>query len=115
MSIRSLARRISPFMLASAWRSWRAPGRRAEVVEATGSAAGSPSQSTINVYAATGANNLSPTAATALARIYVPNLKSNDVYVIDPATLKVVDKYGGGLQSAACGAVLGPEDPVGHR
>jgi YVTN family beta-propeller protein len=28
-----------------------------------------------------------------LERIYVPNLRSNDVYVIDPATLKVVDRF----------------------
>ena len=29
----------------------------------------------------------------ALPRVYVPNLQSNDVYVIDPATLKVVDRF----------------------
>lgn len=28
-----------------------------------------------------------------LERIYVPNLRSNDVYVIDPAAMKVVDKF----------------------
>jgi YVTN family beta-propeller protein len=28
-----------------------------------------------------------------LERVYVPNLQSNDVYVIDPATMKVVDRY----------------------
>jgi YVTN family beta-propeller protein len=32
-----------------------------------------------------------------LPRIYVPNLKSNDVYVIDPATRKVVDRYRVGI------------------
>nr|WP_233168390.1 YncE family protein [Xylophilus sp. ASV27] len=36
---------------------------------------------------------LSPAVAGALPRIYVPNLRSNDVYVIDPATRKVVDKF----------------------
>jgi YVTN family beta-propeller protein len=30
-------------------------------------------------------------------RVYVPNLQSNDVYVIDPATLKVVDKFRVGI------------------
>ena len=30
-------------------------------------------------------------------RVYVPNLRSNDVYVIDPATLKVVDRYKVGI------------------
>ena len=36
---------------------------------------------------------LSPAVANALTRIYVPNRQSNDVYVIDPATMKVVDKF----------------------
>ena len=46
-----------------------------------------------NLYSETGAGSISPTAASALPRIYVPNLRSNDVYVIDPATMKVVDKF----------------------
>src|SRR4030095_13370345 len=33
----------------------------------------------------------------ALPRVYVPHLQSNDVWVIDPATLKVVDKFRVGL------------------
>ncbi len=33
----------------------------------------------------------------ALPRVYVPNLQSNDVYVIDPATFKVVDRFRVGL------------------
>jgi len=36
---------------------------------------------------------LSPATQGALERAYVPNLRSNDVYVIDPATFKVVDKF----------------------
>jgi len=32
-----------------------------------------------------------------LARVYVPNLQSNDVYVIDPESLKVVDRFRVGL------------------
>ena len=40
---------------------------------------------------------LSPAVAGALARVYVPNLRSNDVYVIDPATRKVVDRFPVGL------------------
>jgi YVTN family beta-propeller protein len=39
---------------------------------------------------------LSPTVASALSRIYVPNVRSGDVYVIDPATLRVVDKFKAG-------------------
>lgn len=46
-----------------------------------------------NLYSEAGINRLSPAAAGALPRVYVPNLRSNDVYVIDPATFKVVDKF----------------------
>ena len=47
----------------------------------------------VNLYSETRSDNLSPVAAKALPRIYVPNLKSNDVYVIDPAAFKVVDHF----------------------
>ncbi|MBS0315689.1 MAG: YncE family protein [Proteobacteria bacterium] len=46
-----------------------------------------------NLYSEAGAGRLSPAVAGALQRVYVPNLRSNDVYVIDPATFKVVDKF----------------------
>ncbi len=46
-----------------------------------------------NLYSEAGVNRLSPAVAGALPRVYVPNLRSNDVYVIDPATFKVVDKF----------------------
>ena len=46
-----------------------------------------------NLYSETMADKLSPAVAKALPRVYVPNLKSNDVTVIDPATLKVVDRF----------------------
>ena len=46
-----------------------------------------------NLYSEAGAGHLSPAVAGALPRVYVPNLRSNDVYVIDPASLKVVDKF----------------------
>src|SRR6266571_188990 len=42
-------------------------------------------------------DKLSPAVATALPRVYVPNLKSNEVYVIDPATLKVIDRFRVGI------------------
>lgn len=35
--------------------------------------------------------------ARALSRIYVPNRQSNDVYVIDPATLRIVDRFRVGI------------------
>ncbi|HUR89645.1 MAG TPA: YncE family protein [Ramlibacter sp.] len=46
-----------------------------------------------NVYAETGANKFSSAVKGQLERVYVPNLRSNEVYVIDPATSQVVDKF----------------------
>src|SRR5205085_4691038 len=46
-----------------------------------------------NVYSETTAGKLSPATAGALQRVYVPNVKSGDVYVIDPATFQVVDHF----------------------
>ena len=46
-----------------------------------------------NVYSETTAGKLSPAIADLPPRVYVPHLKSNDVYVIDPATLKVIDRF----------------------
>jgi YVTN family beta-propeller protein len=46
-----------------------------------------------NLYSEAGAGHLSATVAGDLPRVYVPNLRSNDIYVIDQATLKVVDKF----------------------
>jgi YVTN family beta-propeller protein len=53
----------------------------------------SPSRDPTNLYADTGAGMISPAAAAALPRVYVPNVGDNSVYVIDPATAKVVDRY----------------------
>jgi YVTN family beta-propeller protein len=46
-----------------------------------------------NLYSETRADKMSAAVASAPPRVYVPNLKSNEVYVIDPATLKVVDRF----------------------
>ncbi len=46
-----------------------------------------------NLYGDAGVNMLSPAVAGALARIYVPNLRSDSVSVIDPVTFKVVDTF----------------------
>ncbi|MGB6009072.1 MAG: YncE family protein [Castellaniella sp.] len=46
-----------------------------------------------NVYSEIGAGHLSPAVRKDLPRVYVPNLRSNDVSVIDPDTLKVVDTF----------------------
>ena len=50
-----------------------------------------------NLYSETGATKMSPAVAGDLPRVYVPNVKSHDVYVIDPATFKVVDKFKVGI------------------
>ena len=46
-----------------------------------------------NLYSEAGAGRFSPAVNGALSRVYVPNHTSGDVYVIDPATLKVVDRF----------------------
>ncbi len=50
-----------------------------------------------NLYSETAAGKVSPALAGDLERIYVPNLRSGDVYVIDPVTVKVVDRYKVGI------------------
>jgi YVTN family beta-propeller protein len=50
-----------------------------------------------NLYSEATQGKLSDAVKGALARVYVPHLQSNDVWVIDPATLKVVDKFRVGL------------------
>jgi YVTN family beta-propeller protein len=50
-----------------------------------------------NLYGEITTAHLSANVRDHLARIYVPNLRSNDVYVIDPATMKVVDRFKVGL------------------
>ena len=50
-----------------------------------------------NLYSEARSDKLSPVAAKALPRVYVPNLKSNDVYVIDQTTLTVVDRFRVGI------------------
>jgi YVTN family beta-propeller protein len=47
----------------------------------------------INIYAATGANALSPIAAKARPLVYVPNSRSASVSIIDPATYSVVRSF----------------------
>ncbi len=46
-----------------------------------------------NLYSEAASGRMSAAVSGALARVYVPNVKSNDVYVIDPATFKVVDRF----------------------
>jgi YVTN family beta-propeller protein len=50
-----------------------------------------------DLYSETTAGKLSPEVRDDLARVYVPHVSSDDVYVIDPATMKVVDRFKVGL------------------
>jgi len=56
-------------------------------------AAAAGAQTPLDVYSAAGANQLADAVKGDLERVYVPNLRSNDVSVIDPATMKVVDRF----------------------
>jgi YVTN family beta-propeller protein len=50
-----------------------------------------------NLYSEVGAGKISAALAGDLERVYVPNLRSNDVYVVDPAAMKVVDRFKVGI------------------
>ena len=50
-----------------------------------------------NLYSEIRSDKLSPVVSNALPRIYVPNRQGNDVTVIDPATMKVVDRFAVGI------------------
>ena len=56
----------------------------------------SPGGSTVNIYANTGANALSPEAARARPLVYVPNSRSGTVSVIDPGTYQVIRTFATG-------------------
>ena len=49
-----------------------------------------------NLYSEVAADRLSAAVAGALPRVYVPNVRSNDVYVIDPEKMAVVDRFHAG-------------------
>ncbi|MEO8927532.1 MAG: YncE family protein [Caulobacteraceae bacterium] len=83
MPIRRLVKRLWPLVFAAS----------ALVACSPGGEHPPRSKGAINIYQGTVAGRLSPAVAGALGRVYVPNIGSNDVYVIDPATLKVVDRY----------------------
>ena len=50
-----------------------------------------------NLYSEIAAGKMSPALADHKELVYVPHVQSNDVYVIDPKTFKVIDKYKVGL------------------
>ena len=67
-----------------------APATKAVVSTVPGMAA---VQDSDNLYSETRMDQLLPAVKEDLARVYVPNLRGNNVTVIDPATLKVVDTF----------------------
>ena len=50
-----------------------------------------------NLYSEVSAGKISAALREDLERIYVPNLRSNDVYVVDPNAMKVVDRFKVGI------------------
>src|ERR1043166_1927022 len=46
-----------------------------------------------NLYSETTPDKLSAALAGVPARVYVPNVKSHEVHVIDPVTMTVIDRY----------------------
>ena len=46
-----------------------------------------------NVYSEVAAGKFSAAVLGDLERVYVPNLRSGDVYVVDPQAMKVVDRF----------------------
>jgi YVTN family beta-propeller protein len=50
-----------------------------------------------NLYSETAAGKIGAALADDPERIYVPNLRSNDVYVVDPRAMKVVDRFKVGI------------------
>jgi len=50
-----------------------------------------------NLYSEVGPDRVSTVLKADPERIYVPNLRSNDVYVVDPNAMKVVDKFKVGI------------------
>src|ERR1041385_988 len=49
-----------------------------------------------NLYSEAGPGRLSSNAKDALSRVYVPNIRSGDVYVIDPKRMQVVARFPAG-------------------
>jgi YVTN family beta-propeller protein len=72
-----------------------ADGRRHYTTYAAGGEV-TDTRGTVNIYAATGANALSPAASRAKPLVYVPNSRSSSVSVIDPATYTVIRTFATG-------------------
>ncbi|MCC7288258.1 MAG: YncE family protein [Burkholderiaceae bacterium] len=86
-------------LVAAGWLA--TPGARAQAGAAAPAVVTVPGMPPVpdarNLYSETAAGRFSAAVTGALERIYVPNLRSNDVYVIDPAAMKVVDRFKVGI------------------
>ena len=69
----------------------------AQPAAAPATAAAAAPTSATNVYSGSAPDKISAALAGDLERIYVPNLRGNDVYVIDPQQMKVVDRFKVGI------------------
>jgi YVTN family beta-propeller protein len=83
---------FAPFILASTAPAADSAGRAVQTIPGM-----PPVIDPNNLYSETRSDKLSPVVANHLPRVYVPNRSSNDVWVIDPATLKVIDKFKVGI------------------
>lgn len=84
-------------LILSACAATTSPVHRPTTTTAPGSAAPASTTPSGDIYAAAGANMLSPAVKGQLYRVYVPESASSYVDVIDPSTFKVVDRYFTGL------------------
>jgi DNA-binding beta-propeller fold protein YncE len=50
-----------------------------------------------NIFSETKSSDIAPNVALDLPRVYVPNLRSHNVYVIDPAVFKVIGRFDVGM------------------
>ena len=91
----------------AAWLGMQHNAALAQAAPAASAPAAAPAVSTVagmppvidprNLYSEVAAGKFSPALAGDLVRIYVPNLRSGDVYVVDPAAMKVVDRFKVGI------------------
>jgi YVTN family beta-propeller protein len=83
-----------PMGLVLAGAVWHEPARAQRRTSSVATIPGMPPVvDPTNLYSETGSGRVSAAVTNAIPRVYVPNVKSNDVYVIDPATRKVVDRF----------------------
>jgi YVTN family beta-propeller protein len=74
------------------------PSPRASAVPGVATVPGMPPvRDPQNIFSETKSNDIAPNVALDLPRVYVPNLRSHNVYVIDPAAFKVIGRFNVGV------------------